>query len=222
MRCGRRGFVFSLDSFVAFSLILIALQSIVVVSSAPSGYYHSLAQANFLAQDTLQVLSNVKYNNGQGGLFGDAAAAGLNSQPRAAEKLILATNDLIPQPYSYAYDYYSFEDEKWHMIYNASKEECNPAYEANKNAIDIGHAYRFCNVTFHRVEAASSMFVGVYQDPIERADSPYCNVACSGYVPGSGYSSNEACTKVPCNVQPASTFDAGDFRLGMIRLRVWG
>jgi len=88
---------------------------------------------------------------------------------------------------------------------------------------DIGHDYRFCNVSFNRVQAASSMFAGFYIDSMEVGDSPYCNVVCNGYIPGENrYSTNEECTKVPCNVQPASTFDAGDYRLGLIRLRVWG
>lgn len=209
----RLGFVFSLDSFVAFSLILIAVQSLVVISSSPSGYYHSLAQANFIAQDTMQILSNVRYENGDMDLFGGGASAALNNNPNDARKLILETNKLVPEPYSYAYDYYSFEDGQWHLIHNASAPSSCQVY---------GGGIKFCNVTFHRVQAASSMFVGVYRDAIEPGDSPYCNVACSGYVPGSGPSTNSECVIVPCDPRPASTFDAGDFRLGMLRLRVWG
>ena len=115
-----KGFVFSLDSFVAFSLILIAIQSLVVISSTPSGYYQSLAQANFVAQDTLNVLSHVRHDDGQKDLLSDGAAAAMNNDPQMAEKLILATNDLVPQPFSYTYDFYSFEDGQWHLIHNAS------------------------------------------------------------------------------------------------------
>lgn len=210
----RRGFVFSLDSFVAFSLILIAVQSLVVISSAPSGYYHSLAQANFIAQDTVETLSHARYGNGKD-LFSGGASAAINGRKNDARNLILATNDLVPAPFSYAYDYYSFEQDRWIMIYNASKEEC-------PGGSPVGHSLRFCNVSFHRVQASASMFVGLYADPIEPGDSPNCNVACTGYVPGSGASSPPECVKVTCDNQRSNRFEPGDFRLGILRLRVWG
>jgi len=206
----RRGFVFSLDSFVAFSLILIAVQSLVVISSAPAGYYHSLAQTNFIAQDTMEVLSHVKYENGKKDLFSDGAAAALSGSPSIANRLIKETNNLIPDPFSYSYDYYDLESNLWRPIYNASGGSCAPP------------SSRFCNVTFHRVQSASSMFVGVYSDPIEAGDSPNCNVVCTGYVPGDGPTEAAACDKVTCDNQIKSTFDPGDFRLGILRLRVWG
>ena len=208
-----KGFVFSLDSFVAFSLILIAIQSLVVISSTPSGYYHSLAQANFAAQDTMAILSHVRVDDGRHDLFGPAASAGLRGDLLGpTDKLPVATDKLIPDPFSYAYDFYSFEDGEWHLVYNASDAAC-PAK---------GGSFRFCNVSFNRVQAASSVFAGFYIDSLEAGDSPYCNVACTGYVPGSGPSEPAECTQVPCNIKPASTFFEGDYRLGLMRLRVWG
>ncbi len=53
----RRGFVFSIDAFVAFSLSLIALYSLVFFSAIPYTYYSSLMQAHNVAKDSLNTLS---------------------------------------------------------------------------------------------------------------------------------------------------------------------
>jgi hypothetical protein len=54
----RRGFVFSLDAFVAFSIALVAIYSLIYFSSVPHAYYSSLLQAHYLAKDTLVALSS--------------------------------------------------------------------------------------------------------------------------------------------------------------------
>lgn len=51
-----RAFIFSMDGFVAFTLALVAVYSLVFFSSVPSGYYATLAQAHTLAGDTLEAL----------------------------------------------------------------------------------------------------------------------------------------------------------------------
>ncbi|MEK6982375.1 MAG: hypothetical protein AABX38_05575 [Candidatus Micrarchaeota archaeon] len=56
----KKGFVFSLDSFVAFTLCLVIIYSLIFFSSIPSGYYDTLTQAHFLTKDTLNALISTK------------------------------------------------------------------------------------------------------------------------------------------------------------------
>ena len=208
----KQGFAFSLDSFVAFSLMLIAVQSIVVISSTPSGYYSSLMQANLLSSGTLDVLSNVKIESENREILSYAVEAAISADPTRAYRLAKVTNELIPRPFSYTYDYYDFETKRWKIAYNASDHGCN----------FLG-SEKFCNVTFSRVQASSMILVGTYADAPDAGESPYCNVNCKGYDSSTkGYTQPEMCTKTPCDIQIASTFYPGDYHLGLLRLRVWG
>ncbi|MBN2478536.1 hypothetical protein JXB01_04575 [Candidatus Micrarchaeota archaeon] len=53
----KKAFVFSLDAYIAFTLLLLAVYSLIYFSSIPNGYYSSLMQANRLSTDTLYTLS---------------------------------------------------------------------------------------------------------------------------------------------------------------------
>jgi hypothetical protein len=52
-----RAFIFSLDAFVAFTLALVAIYSLIFFSSIPSSYYFLLTQAHYLARDILYTIS---------------------------------------------------------------------------------------------------------------------------------------------------------------------
>lgn len=52
-----RAFIFSLDAFVAFTLALIAIYSLIFFSSVPSSYYYLLTQGHYLSRDVLMALS---------------------------------------------------------------------------------------------------------------------------------------------------------------------
>jgi hypothetical protein len=52
-----RAFIFSLDAFVAFTLALIAIYSLIFFSSIPSSYYYLLTQGHYLSRDVLMALS---------------------------------------------------------------------------------------------------------------------------------------------------------------------
>ena len=61
----RKAFVFSLDSFIAFTLTVAALYTLVFFSTVPSAYYAGLMQANYLAKDTLLSLATTSYGSDQ-------------------------------------------------------------------------------------------------------------------------------------------------------------
>lgn len=209
----RRAFVFSLDAFVAFSLVLIAIQSMLVLSSMPRGYYPGLLQAELLAKDTLQSLSLARLSASQS-VLGAASEDVLRGRRNTA--LIEATDRLIPPPYSYAYYYYNFSNKQWIKLYNASEDSLSG---------DIHYGVRY-----RRVQASAQTLMMGYAAPLVAGGSPYCNVVCRGfdrtrYDPSSNPNAETpagSCVQVPCNVSVGSTYDPGDFNVGVMRLLVWG
>lgn len=209
----RRAFVFSLDAFVAFSLILISIQSLLVISSVPKGYYPALLQADYLAHDTMQVMTLAENRSGISYLDMDSQTIAKGGAPG---NMVFITNHLIPYPYSFAYYFYNFSNQKWILLYNAS----------NTDPSNIHY-----NITYHRVQASAQTLVLGYTSPIFTGASPYCNVVCKGWdrthdqtLEGGNtpLPSHEACTKVPCDVKGNTSFDVGDFNVGILRLVVWG
>jgi len=212
----KAGFIFSLDAFVAFSLILVSIQSILVVSSTPSGYYKSLLQAEYLAKDTLYALSSSNSSESpdqQASILDFSAGNAMRGQKFDYDReIIKKTNLAIPYPFSYAYHLYNSSSKEWRLLYNAS---------SDSSTTDIRHGVRYWRVQ----AAANRLFVG-YSDVQAPGDSPYCNVMCKGYsqtnTNTAGYTTPPAdCTLVPCNVSK-NTFDVGDFNVGILRLTVWG
>ncbi len=61
-----RAFIFSLDSFIAFTLVLVAIYSLVFFSTVPSVYYSTITQANFLAKDAIYTLQNTPAPDSEG------------------------------------------------------------------------------------------------------------------------------------------------------------
>ena len=207
----QQGFVFSLDAFVAFSLILIAIQSMVIVSSTPSGYWPSLLQADFLAKDTLRAAANTQLSSGGSVLSASSARISSNSLS-SGDDLILLSDQLIRPPYSYTYSYYDLGAQKWAVVYNAS----DPAY--------VGASDPRINLTFRRVAASSERLLMEYSTQPVRPESPWCNVMCHGWggsLPGN-YQSPDTCVQTPCSPQPASAYETGNLTFGLLRLTVWG
>lgn len=206
----RRGFVFSLDAFVSFSLIIIAIQSMIIISSAPSGYWHALLQAEDLAKDALHVVSGTMTPSGVS-VMGEASASIIaRSRFSAGDNIIIMTNQLIPRPYSYSYHYYDLGKHEWITLYNASA--------------DSDPADPHFNVTFRRVAASSEQLVLDYSSPVIRPQSPYCNVYCHGWDPVThAYRANrQDCVQTPCGAMPSSNFQTGNLTFGLLRLTVWG
>ncbi len=208
------GFVFSLDAFIAFSLILMAIQTLLVLSATPHGYYRGLLQADFLAQDTLQTLAIAQFQPGQSFLESASSTVISGGTFGSSYPIVKATDSLIPSPYSYAYFFYDFNRHAWFPLYNASADSLNPHHD----------------VAFHRVQAVSQTLVmGRPSDaPLVAGQSPYCNVVCKGWgrTNNNGLGGNtvppSACQQVPCDVSTGSTYDPGDFNVGVLRLVVWG
>lgn len=213
---GRSGYVFSLDAFVAFSLILISVQILLVMSSSPAGYYRQLLQAQYLAHDTLAVMQvalptcNATQCPTQTymELISSYAVSGTcNGKPECKEWIRQLNDENIPPPYSYAFIYEDLDGNKI-PLYNASEDNTNPLHY---------------NVTYRRVQASAQAYLLGYSIDLVRGDSPYCNVVCRGFDSANNeYSTPEACTAVPCGDAPENRFRPGEYNVGIIRMLVWG
>jgi len=210
----RRGFVFSLDAFVAFSLILIAIQTMVLISASPAGYYKALLQAQFLAKDTLNEISSIRTVSGQSAMAEASGPISRSEHLQYTDAIIQISDKIIQEPYSYAYSYYDLTSERWYVVYNAS----SPDFE--------GEGGPHANITFSRVEASAQKLMMEYSSPPVRPESPYCNVYCKGWradrTTPDHHSSDASCIQTPCDAMPQSMYQVGNMTFGLLRLTVWG
>ena len=218
------GFVFSMDAFVAFVLIMITINLLIFTIGTPKPYYAELEAAHILAHDTLQVLAT----------SGDAPAGG--STRTYLERILGGTampekNDImvrvaggnasyssiIPRGYGYRLEFLNLDSvtpgvpENWVPIYDAGSDGCH--YGSDR-----------CGKNFTKLQASATTFLSVYLDhPPWPGESPFCYKSCSGYnwTDNSGTVHNA----VPCNVTPCDTvksnFLPGNNTVRIVRLVVY-
>ncbi len=194
-----KAFIFSIDAFVAFTLIIVVLHALIFLSAVPSSYYGGLMQANYLARDTLNSL--VAAN----------ASRVLDNQYYARMSMldyIVSTNDTeavrdyvganIPYEYGYTLEFWNSQGKDWGVIYDTA------------NYRDDPH-----NKLYNKLRATShSIFFG-YTDVTGRRNpgTPYCYMTCNGDKYGGNCPSE-------CDT-PVSLYDAGEAALGLVRLSVY-
>ncbi len=123
-----RAFIFSLDAFVAFTLALVAVYSLIFFSSIPSSYYYLLTQGHYLARDTLFTLSQadcvtpiisdckLKSNSALDNIiFGDVST---EIQKNAINNTV---GSAVPNQFGYIFEVSSDNGASWAMLYNTSE-----------------------------------------------------------------------------------------------------
>ena len=135
-----RAFIFSLDAFVAFTLALVAVYSLIFFSSIPSSYYYLLTQGHYLARDTLFTLSQAdcvepfvpscKLKSGSvldNIVFGDT-----NSQKSAINYSVGAA---IPKQFGYIFEVSSDNGVNWVPLY--STKEAGDIHAKEKKKLSV-------------------------------------------------------------------------------------
>jgi len=215
---GGRGFVFSLDAFVAFVLIMITINLLIFTIGTPKPYYAELESAHILAHDTLQVLATSS-DPGASSTYLERILNDNDIAPGIMRKVAgggdpLSYRPIIPKGYSYVLQYlnltYSVQQpgaqEEWHTIYNASNDASSDRY---------GKRYT-------KLQASSTTFLSVYTLKPMPGESSFCYAGCTGYgvnPDGTTYYA-EQCDKTPCNVS-TSNFRIGENRVQVLRLIVY-
>ncbi|MDD5171810.1 MAG: hypothetical protein PHF60_02125 [Candidatus ainarchaeum sp.] len=120
-----RAFIFSLDSFVAFTLALIAIYSLIFFSSVPSAYYFLLTQAHYLARDSLLAVSTSDCitggcDNPDGTVLDNIA---FHTDPDQQKELIKSTIGLmVPQQFGYTVSLSEDSGQGWTVLYDTATE----------------------------------------------------------------------------------------------------
>lgn len=188
-----RAFIFSLDAFVAFTLAILAIYSLVFFSSVPSGYYGTLAQAHTLASDSLEALSLTRCN------IGEPVVRACEDHPSLLEFLVLRDNPpartsvvlgpLIPKSFGYRLEKKSGGD--WDVIYDSANDPDERDRPKQPRKLSIS-AYRL---------------VFEYTDPLPEQENPYTYRTCQGRF-------------IPCGI-PQSNFQPGIANVVVVKLTIY-
>lgn len=164
-----RGFVFSLDAFIAFTLVLIAVYSLIFFSSVPSAYYYLLTQGHFLARDALMATAMTECDPAHyscGGVSGSILDAIVSSDnPGLRDDLIQeSVGSIIPNQFGYTLEISENQGESWIVVYDTAGNSEDPhAKKINKMKVTS--------------QVVNFGYTGVYQKP---AESPFSYNTCSG------------------------------------------
>ena len=220
-----RGFVFSLDAFVAFVLIMITINLLIFTIGAPKPYYTELEAAHILAHDTLSVLATSGDAVQEGGtgqtylerILTQDGATGSIMRKVAGGEIGRAYNPIIPKGYGYRLEYLNLDsaqavetagtggvpqgNEDWQTLYDAGA-DCPSSDRCGKN--------------FTKLQASAITFLSAYIFPPMPGKSPFCHAGCNGY----GLSGNaEAIYAAPCDATPCNT-TTSNFRIGKNAVRI--
>ncbi|VVC03521.1 Uncharacterised protein [Candidatus Bilamarchaeum dharawalense] len=171
-----RAFIFSLDAFVAFTLALVVIYSLIFFSSVPSAYYYLLTQAHYLTRDVLYSLSTTRCST----LYSPCSNAGTSvldniAFPEAAtfpENLIQDTvGSMVPNQFGYAIEVSKDMGQTWLVAYNTSAKPSDP------------HAK-----TTRKLQVSTQIMVFNYPDTLKKmGKTPYNYNSCgfgAGWVEG--------------------------------------
>ncbi len=102
----KKGFIYSVDAFLAFTLTLVAIYSLIYFLAVPYNYYHSLMQANQIAKDAMQSFSILPSPNQES----QESLLGYLVFSKNKESIENYLNALPPQ---FKYSFEKQEGEKW-------------------------------------------------------------------------------------------------------------
>ncbi|MCX8196899.1 MAG: hypothetical protein N3G80_01105 [Candidatus Micrarchaeota archaeon] len=208
-----KGFVFSVDAFVAFTIVMLTVAFLTFTVGTPKPYYYSLQQAHQLAYDTLMVISSTT-DDPTKGTYLEQILNGANPHEILAKIAGGAENSsspyrpIIPQGFGYSLEIYRFADNSWRMLYDSGN---------NPNAAVRGCDYlsNRCGRKFTKISASATTFGSMYVIPPNPGQSPFCYLSCTGY----GRTSPE-CDITPCN-NTISNFLPGKNSISVVRFTVY-
>jgi hypothetical protein len=122
-----RAFIFSLDAFVAFTLALMAIYSLIFFSSVPSAYYFLLTQGHYLSRDTLLALSLTQCTDSMCDSIGSSYLDNIIIENRKdndkSKALVMATvGHMIPRQFGYTLEVSSDQGVNWDRVYDTYSE----------------------------------------------------------------------------------------------------
>jgi len=122
-----RAFIFSLDAFVAFTLALLAIYSLIFFSSVPSSYYYLLTQGHYLSRDVLMALSTTTCTNDYGMECTTPTGSLLDnvvSQDSPELRKVLISNTvgkMVPDQFGYVMEMRDDGAQDWTVVYDTAQ-----------------------------------------------------------------------------------------------------
>ncbi|MFH1222152.1 MAG: hypothetical protein V1492_03645 [Candidatus Micrarchaeota archaeon] len=167
-----RAFVFSLDSFVAFILALVAVYSLIFFSSVPSAYYFLLTQAHYLSKDALLTASTASCDTDYGQCVGSQMDQILleTSSVLQREEIDKSFGKMIPNQFGYALETKAEGD--WQVLYDTRNASTKMPENKDKHA-----------TVSKKLEVATEMVNFVFEDDKQkekRTTNPYLYNTCDG------------------------------------------
>lgn len=131
-----RAFIFSLDAFVAFTLALVAIYSLIFFSSVPSAYYYLLTQGHYLSRDALMSLSTTVCSDA----YGECTASGslldnIVAQDNVVHRMNLISNTvgaMVPTQFGYIMEMSSDQGQNWGVLYDTGAVPSDPHAKKSK------------------------------------------------------------------------------------------
>jgi hypothetical protein len=139
-----RAFIFSLDAFVAFTLALVAIYSLIFFSSVPSAYYYLLTQGHYLSRDILLSISTTRCSddygiceNGLGSVIDNIVSMGDANETSLRTQLIQNTVGLmVPRQFGYALELSGSEGSSWELIYD-TKDDVTDQHAKSRKKLTV-------------------------------------------------------------------------------------
>ena len=189
----KRAFIFSIDSFIAFTIALSVIYAMIFFSSVPSAYYATLAQAHSLSRDILLTLSSTKCDFDQSlcGDFKDSTVLDRlifqSSTGQRSELVKSFIGTRIPNQYGYTFEIY--ENNGWVAVYDsATDSDTTNLHKKTRDKISV------------------SSYIPGFAGTISPPENPYSYNTCNGgtqnppaticSTPSNGYTPGEAVVKL--------------------------
>ena len=210
----KRAFIFSLDAFVAFILVMLTISLLIFTISTPKAFYPSLEQAHQLAHDTLYVLATTTDDPAYGSyleqILGDSGSTS-EIMKNVAGGSKQGKNGIIPPSFGYKLETYDFPTGEWSMKYDSS-EDCAAGDQGSDR----------CGKKFSKLAASAMTFASFYTVPRNPGKSPFCYLSCTGFDPDNpiGNFDDPYCDKTPCDAM-ISNFNPGSNSIQLVRLTVY-
>jgi hypothetical protein len=176
-----RAFIFSLDAFVAFTLALLAIYSLIFFSSVPSSYYYLLTQGHYLSRDVLMALSTTVCDddhytctNTKGTLLENIIS---EDDSALRENLIDQTvGEMIPDQFGYAVEMSQDEGGSWALLYDTASKALDDHAKIKK-----------------KLTVSSQVIAFDYSGDIKKLPvSPYNYLSCGKHLYGSAKDASDA------------------------------
>jgi len=196
-----RAFIFSLDAFVAFTLALVAVYSLIFFSAIPSSYYYLLTQAHYLARDTLFSLSTADCApyftdcmQAKGSVIDNIA---FGEQAARENFIIKSVGASIPNQFGYVMELSSDNGNSWSVLYDTARPDPGDT---------DGHAK-----TRKRLSVSSQVIVFDYSANMTKdSPNPFTYRSCNG---GGAGTPTELLT---CSGLPNNPYGSGGGALDLV------